>query len=80
MQVQLFYAWRIYKLIGNVGVVLMVAIPSVVGGREWHLFGAYQLHPLMTNSVSGIGTAIGVGILPQFSGLQRLKVWFREEI
>ncbi|EPS94381.1 hypothetical protein FOMPIDRAFT_62457, partial [Fomitopsis schrenkii] len=56
MQVQLFYAWRIYKLIGNVGVVLMVAIPSVVGG------------------LSGIGTAIGVGILPQFSGLQRLKV------
>ncbi|KAH9934324.1 uncharacterized protein B0H18DRAFT_951667 [Fomitopsis serialis] len=56
MQVQLFYAWRIYKLTGQLWLVATVAVPSVIGG------------------LSGVGTAIGVGILPQFSGLQRLKV------
>ncbi|PCH42170.1 hypothetical protein WOLCODRAFT_72014, partial [Wolfiporia cocos MD-104 SS10] len=56
MMVQLFYAWRIHRLLRNVWIVAIVVITSLVGG------------------LSSIGTSIGVAMLPQFAGLQRLEV------
>ncbi|KAH9934262.1 uncharacterized protein B0H18DRAFT_951621 [Fomitopsis serialis] len=49
-QVQMFYAWRIWKLIGNRWLVAIVAVTATVGG------------------LSGIGTAIAIGMRPEFLG------------
>ncbi|KAH9841076.1 uncharacterized protein C8Q71DRAFT_437689 [Rhodofomes roseus] len=54
-QVQMFYAWRIWKLVGNRWLVAVVAITATIGG------------------LSGIGTAIAIGIRPEFLGLIHLK-------
>ncbi|KZT66297.1 hypothetical protein DAEQUDRAFT_695816 [Daedalea quercina L-15889] len=54
-QVQMFYAWRIWKLIGNRFLVGLVAITATVGG------------------LSGIGTAVAIGMRPDFLGFIHLK-------
>ncbi|EPS94466.1 hypothetical protein FOMPIDRAFT_1055074 [Fomitopsis schrenkii] len=54
-QVQMFYAWRIWKLVGNRYLVGLVALTATVGG------------------LSGIGTAIAIGMRPEFFGFIHLK-------
>ncbi|KAH9934259.1 uncharacterized protein B0H18DRAFT_549193 [Fomitopsis serialis] len=56
MQVQLFYAWRLYKLTGSKLIVAAVVMTSLLGG------------------LSGIGTAVGVGMVREFAKLQKLKI------
>ncbi|KAI0729013.1 hypothetical protein C8Q72DRAFT_340908 [Fomitopsis betulina] len=54
-QVQMFYAWRIWKLIGNKYIVGLVVVTSTIGG------------------LSGIGTAVAIGMRPEFFGFIHLK-------
>jgi len=54
-QVQMFYAWRIWKLIGNRWVVGIVVFTATIGG------------------LSGIGTAVAIGMRPEFLGFIHLK-------
>ena len=76
MQVQFFYAWRLHKLTGSKLIAIVVVLSSLVGGRTSLVLGlACPLtRGVRSFAVSGIGTAIGVGMVKEFAKLQELKV------
>ena len=72
--VQMFYARRILVLTKNRWVTALVVLSSAVSGRAYSApdyTGGRYAHPLI---VCAIGTAIGVAMRPDFSGLVILDV------
>ena len=73
-QVQMFYAWRIWKLVGNKFLVALVAVTATVGGRKRLCYSCIPYPLTLVLLVSGIGTAIAIGMRPEFFGFIHLKV------
>ncbi|THG96858.1 hypothetical protein EW026_g5048 [Hermanssonia centrifuga] len=72
--VQMFFAWRIKVLTGNWFVVVIVSFCSIA---QWCKLLSTSLYKIAANPQStggGLGTAIAVGMIPEFQHFQKFEI------
>jgi hypothetical protein len=76
--VQLFFAWRVKVVTGNIWAVSLIVAMSVTTCRKsfFHYYSRTVAHSytLFTSTVGGIGTAIATDMIVEFVDFMKFKV------
>lgn len=72
--VQLFFAWRVKVLTGNIWLVSLITITSIASGRRYFITVPRPRIDTALPSVCAIGAAAATEWVPQFVNFQKFEV------